>query len=352
MRWTGTGAIVMLLLLALAGSGPRTAAAQSDERCFEETNYCISGPIREFWEQNGGLAVFGLPLGPQQAYEAEEGRSVQAQWFERHRLELHPENPAPYNVLLGRLGVDRLTQQGRDWRDFPPLDPNDADAENCRFFSETNHQVCGPFLEAFRAYGLSFPGVPGISHEESLALFGLPISEPMTETIEGHELTVQWFERARFELHPENQPPYNVLFGRLGAELSGGSDQPAGVTLEGVVWRLDSFGPTDAPEPAVRVGQPATLRFDSGQVSGSTGCNRFSGSYQASDSTIVFSNVASTLIACLDEAVTRQERAILTALQGEVTYSITDEQLVISYDGGVQALTYSLPPVVLEIGYP
>jgi glucose/arabinose dehydrogenase len=36
---------------------------------------------------------------------------------------------------------------------------------------------------------------------------------------------VQWFERARFELHPENQPPYDVLLGLLGNELRG---RPAG----------------------------------------------------------------------------------------------------------------------------
>ncbi len=57
----------------------------------------------------------------------------------------------------------------------------------------------------------------GTSEPESLALFGLPVSEPQTETVEGSSYTVQWFERARFELHPENQPPYNVLLGRLGA---------------------------------------------------------------------------------------------------------------------------------------
>jgi hypothetical protein len=27
---------------------------------------------------------------------------------------------------------------------------------------------------------------------------------------------VQYFERARFEYHPENQAPYNVLLGQFG----------------------------------------------------------------------------------------------------------------------------------------
>jgi hypothetical protein len=30
---------------------------------------------------------------------------------------------------------------------------------------------------------------------------------------------VQYFERVRMELHPENNPPYNVLLGRLAAGL-------------------------------------------------------------------------------------------------------------------------------------
>ncbi len=29
----------------------------------------------------------------------------------------------------------------------------------------------------------------------------------------------QWFERARFEYHPSNPAAYQVLLGRLGAEL-------------------------------------------------------------------------------------------------------------------------------------
>src|SRR5215213_7352353 len=109
-------ALGVVVLIGLAGVS--SAQAQQNERCFPETGACISGRIREFWEQNGGLAVFGLPLGPQQQ-ETLEGKPLQAQWFERVRLELHPENARPYDVLLGRLGVDRLAQQGHNWFTFP-----------------------------------------------------------------------------------------------------------------------------------------------------------------------------------------------------------------------------------------
>ncbi len=90
---------------------PRLVPARAAARCFPETGQCIDGRIREFWEQNGGLPVFGFPVAPQRE-EQVEGRPVQVQWFERNRLELHPENPRPYDVLLGRLGADRLAPAG------------------------------------------------------------------------------------------------------------------------------------------------------------------------------------------------------------------------------------------------
>ena len=34
----------------------------------------------------------------------DDGKSYRVQYFERARLEHHPENPAPYDVLLGQFG--------------------------------------------------------------------------------------------------------------------------------------------------------------------------------------------------------------------------------------------------------
>jgi hypothetical protein len=211
----------VLVLICIALLAP-PASAQTSQRCFPETGFCIEGRIREFWEQNGGLPVFGLPLAPQRE-EQIEGKPIQAQWFERNRLELHPENARPYDVLLGRLGADRLAQQGRDWFTFPKSEPKDG----CRFFPETGHNVCGEILKAWRASGLELDSQRGKSEAESLALFGLPVSDEMTETIQDKDYQVQWFERARFELHPENQPPYHVLLGLLGGEVHGPAEAAA-----------------------------------------------------------------------------------------------------------------------------
>jgi glucose/arabinose dehydrogenase len=236
------------LLVALVGLAalPGAALAQTDRRCFPETGFCIAGRIREFWEQNGGLRVFGYPIGPQQQ-EQIEGQPFQAQWFERHRLELHPQNARPYDVLLGRMGADRLARDGRDPLGFPASQPQPG----CRYFPETRHNVCGAMLRAWQASGLEFDRRPGASFAESLALFGLPLSGPQTETIEGREYTVQWFERARFELHPQNQPPYDVLFGLLGNEMRGAAPRLPEAPTPGIPPPIDL--PPDAVSARLRV---------------------------------------------------------------------------------------------------
>lgn len=196
---------------------PPPPPPSANARCFPETGYCIDGRIREFWEQNGGLPVFGLPIGPQQGMTI-EGQAVQAQWFERNRLELHQQNVRPYDVLIGRLGADRLAQQGYAWQAVPA----EAAQEGCRFFAETGRNVCGDILAAWRANGLELDGRRGFNENENLALFGLPLTGLITEQLsDGREYQVQYFERARFELHPENAPPFNVLLGLLGREVRG-----------------------------------------------------------------------------------------------------------------------------------
>ena len=219
-RWLAT--LLIATGLAVAASWGAASQAQTAQRCFAETGFCIAGRIRSFWEQNGGLPVFGFPVTDQHE-ELIEGKPFQVQWFERNRLELHSEHKAPYDVLLGRLGALRLEQQGRNWLGFA----SGAARPGCRYFSETRHTVCGDILTAWRKNGLEFDGRTGKSEAENLALFGLPLSEPQTETLsDGKPYTVQWFERARFELHPENKPPYAVLLGLLGNELRSAAPKP------------------------------------------------------------------------------------------------------------------------------
>jgi hypothetical protein len=176
---------------------------------------CITGRFASYWRDGGGLAVFGLPLSPSKKEQVGD-QSYHVQYFERARFELHPELQRPYDVLLGRIGVDRLAAHGRDWTTFPKADPGTP-----HYFPETGHAIAPQFWGFWSTHGIEFDGNKNaISLPEAIALFGLPVSEAQMEYAEdGNMYLTQWFERARFEYHPQNQPPYDVLLGRLGAEL-------------------------------------------------------------------------------------------------------------------------------------
>jgi hypothetical protein len=104
--------LIVMSLLAGGMLNPTTSVeAQGTQRCFDAPGItaCISDRFREFWEQNGGLQVFGYPITPA-TMERTADATFLTQYFERNRFELHPENARPYDVLLGRLGDDRLKQ--------------------------------------------------------------------------------------------------------------------------------------------------------------------------------------------------------------------------------------------------
>ncbi len=205
---------LVLFIVALLPTISHTQPAA--EVCFNETGYCISGRFRSYWEQNGGLPVFGYPISPAtEETNPLTGERRLTQWFERTRFELHPENAPPYDVLLGRIGADLLKERGRDWWTFPPGTPRDG----CLYFEATTHTLCEPFLTFWQLHGLELDGFPGKTYEESLALMGAPISEPRWELHGGLNANVrltQWFERARFEWNVEQS---EMLLGLLGAEL-------------------------------------------------------------------------------------------------------------------------------------
>jgi hypothetical protein len=173
-------------------------------RSFAETGRSLRDPFLRYWEGGGGLAIFGLPISAERVERGDDGREYRVQWLERNRFEYHPENRPPYDVQLGLLGVEKLARVGVDWRALPTV--GGPPAPGCRYFPETGHSLCPPF----RAYW---------ERNGGLAIFGLPISEPISEDVGGGARRVQYFERNRFEEHPEQPPAYRVQLGRLGAEL-------------------------------------------------------------------------------------------------------------------------------------
>lgn len=73
---------------------------------FAETGHAVGGAFLTFWEQNGGLDIFGLPLSEEFDEVLSDGRTYRVQYFERARMELHPDLVGTGNeVQLGLLGT-------------------------------------------------------------------------------------------------------------------------------------------------------------------------------------------------------------------------------------------------------
>lgn len=203
----------------MATPASRVAPVDStgDRWYFNETGHTLRTVFLNYWLQNGGLPVFGFPQTEEfMELNADTLREHTAQYFERQRFEHHPENAgSPYEVLLGRLGYEDAERRGLlDHEAFDPIGPEDS--ADCLYFEPTGQNACGVFLDYWQSQGLNF-GDPGISYRESLALFGYPISDEFTDPDTGR--TIQYFERARFEYHPEHAgSQYEVLLGLLGNE--------------------------------------------------------------------------------------------------------------------------------------
>ncbi len=214
---------VIVLIGFVAALMPMSTSAFAAKRCFPETKQCVDGRFEEFWNQNGGLPVFGFAITAlANETNRDTGKKIPTQWMERNRFESHPANQAPYDVLLGRLGDDRLRQLGRDWQKAPRESGAKA---GCLWFEQTGHNVCNQsgsigFRTYWETHGLEFDGQAGTSYAESLALFGLPLTEPKVELNTSRDRVVtQWFERARFEYHPNKPAEFKVLLGLLGNEV-------------------------------------------------------------------------------------------------------------------------------------
>lgn len=214
LAWRSGEEITAMPIHDFLPSAPQPNPGKTDPNWtyYPQTGHYLAYGFRTFWQQSGGLPVFGYPRT-----EEFEQHGLTVQYVERQRFEYHPEfKGTPYETELGRLGYEDAQARGLlSSAAFTPRAPGSQPSPGCLSFSETGHQVCGAFLAYWQSHGLSL-GDPGISFRESVALFGYPISENFVDPATG--LQTQYFERAVFEWHPGSSAPYHVELRRLGAQ--------------------------------------------------------------------------------------------------------------------------------------
>lgn len=179
----------MVLLTGVLGWQP-SFAQTSGSRYFPETGHSVTADFLTAYENaTDPLLLYGYPIT--EAYQ-DQTTGLIIQYFQRARFELHPEAVSELRVQLTPLGRFQYTPG--------PVVPVPSNFPVCRLFQETGFQVCFAFLDFFNANG-------------GVAQFGYPISN-----FESHdERIVQYFQRARFEWHPEYPSGQRVTLTDLGS---------------------------------------------------------------------------------------------------------------------------------------
>lgn len=159
---------------------------------FNDTGHSVREPFLSYYLRTGGAAQYGSPITEDYV---DKSTRLLVQYFEKARLEWHPGNEEPYKVQLGLLG----SELGKQQAPIPISEIPSLNDPNCQYFPETGHSMC--FM--FRDYWLQQGG---------LDRFGYPIGQ---FTIE-NGLTVQYFQRARMEWHPEKDTTPRIQLAPLG----------------------------------------------------------------------------------------------------------------------------------------
>ncbi len=189
---------------------------------FSQTGHSVSGAVLRFYRNTGGLERHGFPVSELVLF-----KNRYLQYFERSIIEFQPDY----------AGTDReITLLSLPYPDNgATLVTAFQSSPDKWYFPETGHSLTDQFLTFWRNNG----------GKES---FGLPTSEPFLEVQpNGNKLTVQYFEDAKLEFHPENGDNYKVQIALTGLEAAKKDLQP---------YQLN-------PVPLARLTEPRTLRVPS-----------------------------------------------------------------------------------------
>ena len=187
MKLSQKASVISVLAIVLGFLLPLPSLAQEEGVFFDETQHWVKGEFLKYFNSRGGLEVFGYPIS-----EEFVDRGITVQYFQKARMEWHPNNPVPYKVQLGLLGDELNYRQ-------PPVDKPTSRSRRKVYFPQTGHTVSYAFLDYFNEYG-------------GIDTFGYPITEMHFE--DGQ--IVQYFQRMKLEWHPEDATS-NVGIGELGA---------------------------------------------------------------------------------------------------------------------------------------
>jgi hypothetical protein len=120
-------------------------------RYYPQTGHTLSYVFLQYYDRHGGIDVFGYPITEM---VTEAGCTVQ--YFQRGKMEWHPENPLQSQVTLGALGNEYILRTNVNQQFLAPL----ASVCSSQLASPTSIPVPAP-TSATQPTALSAPTVSG-----------------------------------------------------------------------------------------------------------------------------------------------------------------------------------------------
>jgi heat shock protein HslJ len=139
--------------------------------------------------------------------------------------------------------------------------------------------------------------------------------------------------------------------GKGGEATSSTTQKAASSDLTANPWTLVSFTAASGAAPATTQGQDAVLQFaKDGNLSGTTGCNNFAGTYKVDGTDLTISLGPMTRRACTDPSLTAQEEALTAGLAQVTGFSLDAGTLSLTAGSDVR-FTYAAEDTSLVGGW-
>ncbi len=111
--------------------------------------------------------------------------------------------------------------------------------------------------------------------------------------------------------------------------------------LEGQTWHLSGIATADGGILHTWVDERITAEFVDGEVSGSSGCNGYGGSYELDGNNINLGPTVGTLMACEEDEINQREAEFLAALGNIASYEIIRDNLTFFDADGNIVMTFA-----------
>jgi heat shock protein HslJ len=330
------------------GTGPYAIAAYDDA-----TRHNVAQAFLDYRNRVGLLTIGYAKSEPFQTSVKVGGqpRQVMVQVFERRILTYNPDNPPAFQVEMGNIG-----QHYYRWRHQspPPPAPSLTGAlwawQETKMSDGTTIAVGDP-----SKYTLQFnPDGTVAIRADCNQILG-------RYTVSGSQLTITLGPATLIACPPGSQADVFVRqIGEVATHTFSGGDlyltmridsgimrfaaiQPTSLT--GTTWQATGYNNGRGAVESVRTGTELTAVFGTnGQVSGSGGCNTFTGPYQVSGSSLTIGTLATTIRACEPAEIMTQEQAYLAALRATRTYAISGDQLTLRDAAGAMMAVFTVKP--------